>query len=69
MSEELCKRLEETARALRTPKNRIIVQALDEHLKGKHRAALAADARRQSLLASAEDEEFWATQSDTSGWR
>ena len=72
MSQELRKRLEETARTLKKPKNRIIVQALEEHLKGKHGAVLAAEARRQSLLASvvsAEDEEFWARQSDTSGWR
>ena len=72
MSRELRKRLEETARALKKPKNRIIVQALEEHLQGKDRAALTAEARRQSLLASVEsveDEEFWEKQSDTSGWQ
>jgi len=72
MSQELRQRLEETARTLKKPKNRIIVQALEEHLQGKDRAALAAEARRQSLLASVEsveDEEFWEKQSDTSGWQ
>ena len=69
MSQELRRRLEETARSLKMPKSRIIVQALEEHLQGTHRAALASEARRQSLLASAEDEEFWEKQSDTSGWR
>jgi predicted transcriptional regulator len=72
MSQELRKRLEETARTLKQPKNRIIVKALEEHLQGKQRAALAAEARRQSLLVSAgsaEDEEFWEKQSDTSAWQ
>ena len=72
MSQELRKRLDEEVRALKKPKNRIVIQALEEHLQGRDRAAFAAEARRQSLLASvesAQDEQFWAKQSDTSGWQ
>ena len=72
MSQELRKRLEETARTLKTRKNRIIVQALEEYLQKKHRAAIVAEARRQSVLASSEGtagEEFWERQADFSGWK
>lgn len=71
MSQELRKRLEETARTLKMRKNWIIIQALEEYLQKKHRAALAVEARRQSLLAGSEstpEEEFWEKQADSSGW-
>jgi predicted transcriptional regulator len=71
MSPELRKRLEETARTLKKRKNWIIIQALEEYLQKRHRAALAAEARRQSLLASSEsaqDEGFWGSQTDARGW-
>ena len=45
--------------------------ALRLHLKQMERAALAREARRQSLLASqviTEDERFWETRADTTGW-
>ncbi|MBI3696224.1 MAG: hypothetical protein HY238_15480 [Acidobacteria bacterium] len=70
--EELRIRLEETARHLKKGKNWIIIQALEEYLHKTHPAALAAEARRQSVVASAtvtEDEKFWEQQADTRGWR
>ena len=72
MSPELRKRLEQTARTLKKRKNWIVIQALEEYLQKRHRAALAVEARRQSLLAgsqSADDAEFWEKQADTSGWQ
>ena len=72
MSLELRKRLEQTARTLKRRKNWIITQAIDEYVQKWHKASLAAEARRQSLLASAkaiDDEEFWEKQADSRGWR
>lgn len=69
--EDLRIRLEETARHLKKGKNWIINRALQEYLEKAHREALAGEARRQSLLASAitpEEEEFWQDQADDGGW-
>ena len=71
MSQELRKRLEQTARTLKRRTNSIIVQALEEYLQKKHRAALQVEARRQSILAGGRptaEEEFWEKQADSSGW-
>ena len=70
--EELRIRLEETARYLKKGKNWIINRALEEYLEKTNGEALAAEARRQSLLASAvttEEEGFWQDQGDDGGWR
>ena len=70
--EPLRVRLEQTARHLRKPKNWILNRALEEYLARHHRDALAAEARRESLLASSvitEDEEFWGQQAEGGGWR
>ena len=72
MSLELRKRLEQTARTLKRRKNWIITQAIEEFLQKWHKAALAAEARRQSMFVSAEtagDEDFWEEQADSRGWR
>ena len=53
-------------------KNWIINQALEEYLRKVRRESVAAEARRQSLLASdsaMEDERFWQAQADARGWR
>ena len=65
-------RLAKTARRLKQPENRIIVEALDEYLRKTSREELAAEARRQSLLVSArpgKDDEFCEKMLDTRGWR
>lgn len=70
--EDLRVRLAQTARRLKKPKNRIIVEALDEYLRKTGREALVAEARRQSLLASAqsnEEDAFCEEMLDTRGWR
>jgi predicted DNA-binding protein len=70
--EDLRVRLAQSARRLKKPKNRIIVEALDEYLRKTSRETLAAEARRQSLLASASpgrDDEFWEKLADTRGWK
>ena len=41
MSQDSASVLERQLALLKKPKNRIIVEALEEHLKGKHRAALS----------------------------
>ncbi len=72
VSETLRARLEQTARQMKKRKNWIINQALDEYLKKVRRESLPAEARRQSLLASAAvagDERFWGRQVDARGWR
>jgi predicted transcriptional regulator len=53
MSLEPRKRLDQTALTLKKRKNWIITQAIEEYLQKWHKAALAAEARRQSMLVSA----------------
>lgn len=70
--EDLRIRLEETSRYLKKGKNWIINRALEEYLAKNRLGALAAEARRQSLLASAvttEVEKFWQDEADEAGWR
>ena len=65
-------RLERTARHLKRGKNWILNRALEEYLNREDGEALSAEARRQSLLASStktEDERFWETHADTTGWK
>jgi predicted DNA-binding protein len=70
ISIELRDKLEQTAKRLNKGKNRIITEALDEYLRKYHRDTLAAEARRQSLLASGgAGDSFWEEQADARGWR
>jgi len=72
IQEDLRVRLEHAARQLKKGKNWVINRAIEEYLDRVHRESLAAEARRQSLLASGvvtEDEEFWHQRADTGGWR
>jgi len=65
ISVELLVRLARTARHLKKGKNWIMNRALEEYLDREAGAALSADAKRQSLVASAittEDEQFWQEQ-------
>lgn len=72
ISEDLRVRLERTARHMGRRKNWIINRALEEYLNKTGRDALAAEARRQSLVAggvTTEDEAFWQKQADATDWR
>lgn len=72
ISETLRLRLEATARHLGKRKNWIINRALEEYLAKTHRASLAKEARRQSLLASrvtTVDERFWTGQAAVEDWK
>ena len=63
ISDELKSRLEDAAHRMNKGKNWILNRALEEYLERHSRAALRAEARRQSLLASRrrwKDEKFWA---------
>ncbi len=71
ISDELRMRFEAVARDSGRGKNWILNRALEEYLDRLREDSLAADARRQSLLASAApnpDAEFWSVQADHSGW-
>jgi predicted DNA-binding protein len=60
--DELKVRLEATARRMNKGKNWILNRALEEYLERHGRESLAAEARRQSLLASRqpwEDQLAW----------
>ena len=70
ISEELRLRLEWTARHLKKSKNWILNRALEEYLNREAGDTLSAEARRQSLLASAittEDEKYWGNRVDATG--
>jgi predicted transcriptional regulator len=72
ISPELRARLEEAAEQLQRGKNRIIIEALEEFLDKVSRQRFLDEARRQSLLASADssaDEDVWLEHADTSGWK
>lgn len=71
ISDELRARFEAAARASGKGKNWILNQALKEYLERMRAESLAAEARRQSLLASgqpAPEAEFWAAQLDDRDW-
>jgi predicted DNA-binding protein len=70
ISEERRLRLEWTARHLKKNKNWILNRALEEYLNREAGDTLSAEARRQSLLASAtttEDEKYWGNRGDATG--
>ena len=71
LPDELRTRLDRFLRRSKRRKNWIIVHALEDYLDRHEARSLAAEARRQSLLASegprAEDD-AWASVADTSGW-
>jgi predicted transcriptional regulator len=72
ISNELRKSLEQAARRLNRGKNAIITLALEEYLAKFNRRRFLEEARRQSILASAEtgeDENYWSKHADTSGWK
>jgi len=72
INDDLRARLEEASRVIKKGKNWIITKALEEYLEKNRRAALAAEASRQSLLIREEkweDEEFWEKMADTTGRR
>jgi predicted DNA-binding protein len=71
ISEELRIRFEVAASESGKGKNWILNQALREYLDRMRQDSLAAEARRQSLLAggrTAPEAQFWAAQADGSDW-
>jgi predicted DNA-binding protein len=67
ISDELRIRFEAAASQLGKGKNWILKEALREYLERLREDSLAAEARRQSLLASGKappDEQFWTGQPD-----
>ncbi len=72
LPDELRAQLEEAARAMHRGKSWIIIHALEAYLQTVQYNLLAAEARRQSLLTSKEDDpeemQFWEDISDTAGW-
>ncbi|OGT45481.1 MAG: hypothetical protein A3E82_03555 [Gammaproteobacteria bacterium RIFCSPHIGHO2_12_FULL_38_11] len=64
--------LETAAHTLHRGKNWIIVRALEAYLSQLHFDELAMEARRQSILASKEDNAnemaSWEDDTDTTGW-
>ncbi len=72
VSDSLRLRLEATARQLGKRKNWVINRALEEYLTKTHRASLAKEARRQSLVASrvtTADERFWMDKAAAEDWK
>jgi predicted DNA-binding protein len=71
ISDELRIRFEAAASRSGKGKNWILNQALREYLERMREDSLAAEARRQSLLASgqtAPEAQFWAAQADDRHW-
>ena len=66
---ELKGKLERTARHLRKGKTWIVVQALEQYLQDKDREALAAEARRQSLLSNLAADRYDAQMEDWPDWK
>ena len=68
----LAARLERAATRLSRGKSWIITRALEEYLAKVGQDTLAAEARRQSLLASrgsAKADSFWNDHGNLSGWK
>lgn len=63
--------LEHASEQMHRGKNWLIIQALESYLAGLKNQSLAAEARRQSILASQADtdSEIWFENTDTSGWQ
>jgi predicted DNA-binding protein len=68
LTDKLHQRLDRFARRERRPKNSVIITAVETYLDQHERRSLAAEARRQSLLASANDGD-WLERADPSGWK
>ena len=72
LSPELRKQLEHAARTLHRGKSWIIIHALESYLEKLQLTLLADEARRQSLLIAAQDDEeenkIWEDNADTTGW-
>ena len=71
LPDELRTRLDGFVRQSNHRKNWISVHALEDYLDRHEARSLAAEARRQSLLASEKphaDEDAWASVADTTGW-
>ena len=70
ISEDLQLRLRQFAVQAKLSKNRVIVTAIEDYLERHDVEQLAAEARRQSRLASekAVDDESWSDMADDSGW-
>jgi predicted DNA-binding protein len=70
LTDKLHDRLERFARQQRSRKTSVIVRAIETYLEQHERRILAAEARRQSVLASAcNSDEDWLAQADESGWK
>jgi predicted DNA-binding protein len=70
LSDELHERLDRFVRRERLGKNSLIVRAIETYLDQHEHRNLAAEARRQSLLANAaNDDAEWLEQADQSGWK
>jgi len=70
LSDKLHERLDRFVRRERRGKNSVIVTAIETYLGQHERTNLVAEARRQSLLASAAgDDTNWLDQADLSGWK
>lgn len=70
LSDTLHERLDRFVTRVRRGKNSVIVRAIEAYLDQHENQDLAADARRQSLLArAAAHDEDWFGQAETSGWR
>jgi predicted DNA-binding protein len=64
--------LTEAARRLGKGKNTIIAEAIRDYLRKLRSSEIAAQARRQSIAASAiatDDEVFWEEHVDVRGWK
>jgi hypothetical protein len=70
VSDALHEGLNRLARTRNCSKNKVIVQAIEDYLARHEVKHLAAEARRQSLLASPQPEydQVWFDLPDTSGW-
>ena len=61
--------LELKAKRERRGKNWIISRALEDYLAHDERFDLAAEAKRQSLLAAEQDSDDWAQDADLAQWK
>ena len=68
LPEALRQRLDQQARRRRVGRNRLVVEALEEFLRGDAETGLREEARRQSLRAG-KAETDWAAVAETDAWR
>jgi hypothetical protein len=68
VSHSLHEGLDRLARTRNCSKKAVIVQAIEDYLVRHEVKHLAAEARRQSLLASSQADQVWFDLPDTSGW-